>query len=204
MWRNSTVGIAGAGGLGSNIAINLCRAGVGKLIIADFDHIVPNNLNRQQYYHDQIGMLKVEALRSNLLRIGGLSQIQINSSKVSPDNLAQIFSEASIMLEAFDRNEEKAMLLENWSELYPDRYYIGASGLAGVGGNETITTRRFGNVFIIGDGSSELTPGISPVAARVALVAAMQANLALELLLLNDLSYCSGFFPININTRNHR
>jgi len=53
--RTSVVGIAGAGGLGSNAAAALARAGVGRLIIADFDIVESTDLNRQYYFFDQIG-----------------------------------------------------------------------------------------------------------------------------------------------------
>ncbi len=56
--KAATVGIAGLGGLGSSIAVALARVGVGKLIVADFDVVEPSNLNRQQYFVDQIGFLK--------------------------------------------------------------------------------------------------------------------------------------------------
>ena len=45
---DSTVAICGLGGLGSNIAISLARACVGRLILIDFDRVDVSNLNRQQ------------------------------------------------------------------------------------------------------------------------------------------------------------
>ncbi|HOH47611.1 MAG TPA: sulfur carrier protein ThiS adenylyltransferase ThiF [Candidatus Cloacimonadota bacterium] len=179
-WQAATIGIAGAGGLGSNIANLLYRAGVGKLIIADFDRITPSNLNRQFYFQDQIGRLKVEALKENLERIGGNIELSIHPIRVEALNLPELFGEAEILIEAFDRAEEKSMLLEAWTEAFPQKYYIGASGLSGVGRNESIHTEQFGNIYIIGDGCSEPIGNISPISARVTLVGAMQANLALE------------------------
>jgi len=187
IWQNSTVGIAGAGGLGSNIAIALTRAGIGKIIVADFDVVNPSNLNRQQYYSDQIGMLKVLALQINIARIGANTELVIHPIRIVPENVSVVFREAQVMIEAFDSAEQKQMLLETWINANPDKPYIGASGLAGVGGNELITTESFGNVHIIGDGSSELCPPFSPLAPRVAVVANMQANLCLELLLKRNL-----------------
>ena len=183
IWQKSTIGIAGAGGLGSNIAFALCRAGIGKLIIADFDTVSPSNLNRQQYFQDQIGLPKVTALKATLERISPFTQMVFHQEKITPDNLASIFGSVDILLEAFDLAAEKAMLLSTWEELYPDKAYIGASGLAGVGNNEAIHTEQFGNIYMIGDAVSELAEGISPVSARIAIVANMQANLCLELLL---------------------
>ena len=176
--------------MGSNIAHFLYRAGVGKLIIADYDRVSPSNLNRQLYYADQIGRLKVEALRENLERIGGHTEIIIHSVRVDATNLTELFGAADILIEAFDRAEEKSMLLESWSDAFADKYYIGASGLSGVGRNEELRTEQYGKVFLIGDGYTEPLGSVSPVSARVAVVAAMQANLALELLLRNEDDNC--------------
>lgn len=181
-WRSACVGIAGAGGLGSNIAIALARAGVKRLIVADFDTVSITNLNRQQYFLDQEGMLKVQALRLNLSRMAPCTEVDIHALRLDPDNIPSIFAPADIMIEAFDSADQKAMLIETWQEAYPERPIIAASGLAGIGNNAAIQTHSYGNLHIIGDGCSEIRDGISPVSARVAVVASMQANLCLQLL----------------------
>ncbi len=181
-WRRAVVGIAGAGGLGSNIAISLCRAGVGKLIIADFDTVSLTNLNRQQFYWEQAGMLKVEALHANLSRIHSFCDLEIHPARITAENLNALFGTCDILIEAFDLADQKQMLIETWQDLYPERPVIGASGLAGLGRNELIKVVRFDNIYLCGDGISELHEGISPLAPRVAIVANMQANLCLELL----------------------
>ena len=183
VWQKAIVGIAGAGGLGSNIAISLARAGIGKLVVADFDVVSTPNLNRQQFFLDQVGMFKVDALQVNLERINPFCHCQIHNLRITPANLAEIFGACDILLEAFDLAEQKQMLLETWQELYPERPCIGASGLAGYGRNELIRVVKLDNIYLCGDGVSELTPGVSPIAPRVAIVANMQANLCLELLI---------------------
>ncbi len=182
-WQKAVVGIAGAGGLGSNIALSLTRAGVGKLIIADHDSVSNANLARQQYFLNQVGLPKVTALKDNLRRISPYTNVTTYPLEVTPVNLESIFGQADILLEAFDAAESKQMLIETWQSLYPDRYIIAASGLAGVGKNDLIHTERLGKLILVGDGVSELEPGLSPVSARVAVVANLQANLCLELLL---------------------
>ena len=181
--RAATVGVAGAGGLGSNAAIALARAGVGALILADFDRIEPSNLNRQQYSVKQVGLLKVAALAANLRQQAPFTEVKAHAVKVTAANLRELFGEADILVEAFDRAEEKSMLIDAWLRLHPDRPVIAASGLAGYGGNSRLKTRRMGSLYICGDGESQCPPGVSPMAPRVALVAAMQANLAVELLM---------------------
>ncbi len=183
VWQKATVGIAGAGGLGSNIAIALARAGIGRLIVADFDIVTTTNLNRQQFFLDQVGLPKVEALKTNLQRINPFCEVVIFNDRITSDNLAEVFGLCNVLIEAFDGADQKQMLIESWQELYPDRVLIGASGLSGYGRNELIRTIKLDNIYLCGDGVSELMPGISPVAPRVGIVANMQANLCLELLI---------------------
>lgn len=180
--RRSSVGIAGAGGLGSNVAVALARAGVGRLVIADFDRIEPSNLNRQQYFLDQVGERKVEALRENLLAINPYSLYEIHDVRINRRNAATIFGRVDVLVEAFDRAEAKEMIIEASLSKFPGRPIVAASGLAGFGRNASLHTRRLGNLYICGDESSQASKRISPMAPRVALVAAMQANLVVELL----------------------
>lgn len=180
--RRSTVGIAGAGGLGSTVAVSLARAGVGRLVIADFDSIEPSNLNRQQYTIDQVGRVKVEALNENLLRINPFSVYEIHAVRITRKNATDIFRSVDVLVEALDRAEAKEMLIETCLRRYPGRPIVAASGLAGYGKNRALHTRRLGNLFICGDEDSQSPKGISPMAPRVGIVANMQANLVVELL----------------------
>ncbi len=178
----AVVGIAGAGGLGSNVAVALARVGVGKLIIADHDRVYPSNLNRQQYFIDQIGQPKVEALLENLKRMNPFSEYEIHHTRITPRNIPQLFGEAQILVEAFDLATEKSMLINTWLSLFPDRPIVAASGLSGFGKNNKIRTRKMGRLYLCGDEESEPTDRVSPMAPRVGIVANMQANLVLELL----------------------
>lgn len=181
--RQSSVGIAGAGGLGSNVAFALARAGVGRLVLADFDRVQPSNLNRQQYFIDQIGERKVVALRENLLAVNPYSLYEVHDVRINRRNAAKIFARVDVLVEAFDRAEAKEMLIETSLARFPGRPIVAASGLAGYGGNRKIHTRKLGNLYICGDEESQPARGISPMAPRVALVAALQANLVIELLM---------------------
>jgi sulfur carrier protein ThiS adenylyltransferase len=181
--RRSAVGIAGAGGLGSNVAVALARAGVGKLVLADFDRIEASNLNRQQYFVDQVGERKVEALRENLLAINPYSIYEVHDVRINRRNAGTVFGRVDVLVEAFDKAAAKEMLIEASLAKFPGRPIVAASGLAGYGGNAKIRSRRLGNLYICGDESSQCPPGISPMAPRVALVAALQANLVVELLI---------------------
>ncbi|MBN2460938.1 MAG: sulfur carrier protein ThiS adenylyltransferase ThiF [Candidatus Cloacimonetes bacterium] len=181
--RKAVIGIAGAGGLGSNVAFTLARVGIGTLIIADHDSVDITNLNRQQYFLDQVGDVKVEALKINLKRINPFSEYIMHNVEINENNIPTLFDRAQILIEAFDRAEMKKMLIETWTAHYPQRPIIVASGLAGFGKSEKIHIRQFENLFVVGDEESELKPKISPMAPRVGIVANMQANLALELII---------------------
>jgi sulfur carrier protein ThiS adenylyltransferase len=181
--KAATVGIAGLGGLGSAIAVALARVGVGKLIVADFDVVEPSNLNRQQYFVDQIGMLKTDALVSNLRKINPYVQVEAHAVKLTPGNIFPLFENVDIMIEAFDRADQKAMLLQSFTAQNPDVPFIGASGMAGFGPEETLGVKKMGrNIYIVGDLSTAAQPGCGLMAPRVGIVASMQANLALRLI----------------------
>jgi sulfur carrier protein ThiS adenylyltransferase len=182
--KGSVVGIAGLGGLGSAVAVALARIGVGTLILVDFDVVEPSNLNRQQYFIQQVGMLKVEALRENLSRINPYVRIQTHLEKLDRNNAERIFKKAAVVVEAFDRAEEKAMLINVLSEKMPDTYIVAASGVAGYGDNNEIKTTRFSSrIFIIGDQKTAAEPGVGLMAPRVGIAAHHQANLVLRILL---------------------
>ncbi len=181
--KKAKIGIAGAGGLGSNIAVALARSGVGHLVIADFDKVEPHNLNRQQFFVDQIGQPKVVALKENLERINPFSRYEIHQVYLDAENMPSIFGDVDIMVEAFDTVESKLILVETWIQKFPDTPMVMGSGMGGYGGNNLISAKRlFENIYVCGDGKSDVDAH-PPIAPRVAIVAAMQANLVLELLL---------------------
>ena len=109
-FSSATVAICGLGGLGSNIAIALARAGIGRLILVDFDRVDITNLHRQQYKATQIGEYKTEALAENLLEIAPYIKIKTITERIMEDNLADLLEDADVVCEAFDRAEAKAML----------------------------------------------------------------------------------------------
>jgi len=182
--KQATVGIAGVGGLGSAIAIALTRAGIGKLIVADFDVVEPSNLNRQQYFIDQIGLPKVEALRTNLSRINPFTTVCPHNNYLDENNIPEIFSGVDTMVEAFDRAESKAMLARLWLRGFPDTPLVAASGMAGYACSNTIRTRRgINNMYVCGDEVSEVRDIYSLMAPRVGIAAHHQANCVIQLLL---------------------
>ena len=182
--KRSTVGIAGVGGLGSAIAVALARIGVGRLVIADFDVVEPSNLNRQQFFVDQIGLPKVDALKSNLQRINPYVKVAPFFGRIEAENVSQLFGMVDVMVEAFDAADQKAMLVETFLGHCPGKPLVAASGLAGFAPSNTVTTRRVGrNFYLVGDGETAARPGEGLMAPRVGIAAHHQANAVLRLLL---------------------
>jgi len=184
--KQGCVGIAGAGGLGSHVAVALARVGIGQLNIVDFDVVEPSNLNRQQYFTDQIGMPKVIALQNNLQRINPGTKINIFHQKVTPENIAEFFGEVDILVEAFDTADQKAMLTNHFLCNFPEKFLVAASGVAGYEASNTIrTTKVTEHFYLCGDGVTAAEPGCGLMAPRVGIAAHHQANAVLQLLLNN-------------------
>lgn len=181
--KTKTVGIAGAGGLGSNCAVALARTGLGKLIVADFDVIDLSNLNRQYYFYHQLGRKKVLALQENVKLINPDVWFEPLSLKLDPVSIRKVFANCDIIVEAFDRNDMKHMIIEAVQEYFPFKPLIVGSGMAGFGGNNLIRTEQHGNLYICGDQQSEVSDILPPLAPRVGVVSMMQANQVLEILL---------------------
>ncbi len=181
--KNYTVGIAGAGGLGSNCAVALVRVGIGKLIISDFDVVNESNLNRQYYFRDQLGQKKVIALKENIKRINLEVEIITNDIKLSENNIVEIYKDCDIIVEAFDLAEMKKILIETCLSELPEKPVIIGSGIAGWGNNNDIKFRQNENLYICGDEQSEIAVDNPPLAPRVGIVANMQATTVLEILL---------------------
>lgn len=179
--HKATVAVAGCGGLGSNAAIALVRAGVGTLILADFDTVEASNLNRQHFFRSDLGEKKTDALAAHLRNINPDCTLNLHHVRLTPEHIESLFGSADLLIEAFDRAEEKQWLIETWCGLYPDKPIVAASGLAGVGASRAITLHRSGTLYICGDGVSD--PEIEGLSsARVAMTANMQANITLALL----------------------
>ena len=182
-FSSATVAICGLGGLGSNIAIALARAGIGKLLLIDFDRVDITNLHRQQYNANQSGCYKADALAENLSEIVPYTEIQTVTAKITEENFADLLKDADIVCEAFDNAESKAMLVNGILERLPDCYLVSASGMAGMDTPNTIKTRRImKHCYLCGDEVSDVADTIGLVAPRVMLCAAHQAHTVLRIL----------------------
>jgi len=178
-----TVGIAGCGGLGSNCAVALARCGLGNLILADYDTVDESNLNRQYFFREHLGQKKVLALKEVISRINPSCRIEIHDIHLKPIDILHIYASCDVIVEAFDDPVEKIMLIETCLVEYPDKPVVSASGLAGFGHIGDLRVEKHGRLFICGDQMAETSEDNPPLAPRVNIVANMQADAVLELLL---------------------
>ena len=182
-FASATVAVCGLGGLGSNIAIALARAGVGKLILCDFDRVDITNLHRQQYKADQLGMYKTEALAENLREIAPYISLEVHTDRITEENAVTLFRNADIICEAFDGAQAKAMLAETVLTEMKDKYFVAASGMAGLYDPNRIKTRKITDKFYLcGDEVSDVSDGIGLVSSGVMLCAAHEAHTVLRIL----------------------
>jgi len=187
--RTRSVGIAGAGGLGSNVAVALVRGGVGRLVLVDFDKVEEFNLTRQYYFREDIGRPKVKALKDILLRIDPSVVVEVLEDRLEPGSMHEPFSGVDVVVEAFDRAESKSSFIEDVALNLPGVPLVGASGVAGFGNPDRIRTVHAGNLHMAYDKDAPSCDDEVLMASHIALMSAWQADLVIELLLENE---CEG------------
>ena len=185
--RGAKVAVAGLGGLGSNIAVMLARSGIGKLLLVDFDVVDVTNLNRQMYFIPQLGKPKAEALPEILRQINPYLTYESVCVKVTPENVKELFEDYPIVCEAFDKPDQKAMLVRKLLTQCPKTTVVSGNGMAGYGDtNEIRTQQMMGRLYVCGDQSTDVGNGIGLIAPRVAACAAHEANKVLQLIMQAD------------------
>jgi len=187
--RKSSVGIAGAGGLGSNAAIALARAGIGRLILVDFDKIEESNLDRQYYFLNQVGKIKVEALKDNIKRINSAVKVEILNQKLEKGSMEKPFHNVDVVIEALDNAETKTEFIEEILLRLPGKPVVAASGVTGYGNSDRIVTKRFSTLYMCYDEQAKSSEDDVLLAPRVCLMANWEADLVLEIILGEDSGY---------------
>lgn len=182
-YSKAKVAIAGLGGLGSNIAIMLARSGVGYLKLIDFDIVEPTNLNRQSYTIKDLGKPKTEALKEYIQKINPYILVEVVSVKMDENNTTALIENCDIVCEAFDNAKNKAMLVNLISEVYPQKYIVAASGMAGTFDSNLIKTKKLGDrLYICGDFHNGAKKGTGLMSPRVSICAGHQANKVLQII----------------------
>jgi len=184
--KNSTVGIAGLGGLGSNAAISLARTGIGKLVLVDFDIVEESNLSRQYYFLDQVGKPKIDALKENIKKINPETKVETYNLKLIKGSMEKPFKDVDVVIEALDNAETKAAFIEEILTKLKDKPIVAASGVAGYGHSDRIVTKKLGKLCMCYDELAKSSDDDVLMAPRVILMANWEANLALEIILGED------------------
>ncbi|NDV18955.1 sulfur carrier protein ThiS adenylyltransferase ThiF [Pseudodesulfovibrio sp. JC047] len=174
-----SVGIAGAGGLGSNCAMHLVRSGFRRFVLVDFDRIEPSNLNRQAFTLEQVGANKVDALAANMHAVNPDLELDLYIGKVNGADMAELFAPCHVIVEAFDDPTAKKALVETM--LPSKKLVVAVSGMGGFGKSDAIITRKVSDsLYLIGDGETECSDETPPMSPRVGIAAAKQADVVLR------------------------
>ena len=184
--KQTCIGIAGIGGLGSNAAVSLARAGIGRLVLVDFDKVEKSNLGRQYYFLDDIGKSKVDSLTKIIKKLNTEVDIVTHNLRLEKGQMEKPFKDVDVVIEALDKAETKTIFIEEILSKLPEKPIIAASGVAGYGHSERITTKRLGNLFMCYDELAKSSDDDVLMAPRVILMANWEANLALEIILGED------------------
>ncbi|MBI3601286.1 MAG: sulfur carrier protein ThiS adenylyltransferase ThiF [Candidatus Omnitrophica bacterium] len=179
--QSKKIGIGGAGGLGSNCAMMLVRSGFKHLEIIDQDVIDPSNLNRQQYFANEVGLSKVEVTKKRLLDINPDAHIIIHQTQWNESNAGQFFKGFDFIVEGFDVTDWKHRFVQYYAPRFP--VVISGIGMAGLLEKQPMIVKKVGNVYICGDRSTDTRQGHPPMAPRVTQCAAMMAEIVLDLTL---------------------
>lgn len=187
--QQTLIGIGGCGGLGSNAALILARCGFCRFVLIDHDMVEASNLNRQQFFLNDIGQPKACCLEARIKTVNPAADCRVLVRRWSPDIHPDPFAECDLLIEAFDEAPTKTVFLET----YQDRVsaVVCGNGLAGITG-PAMTVRRQGNLFFVGDGISAVDQTHPPMAPRVTACAAMMADIVLALTLKQPLPVCDG------------
>ena len=183
---DSSVGIAGLGGLGSNAAISLTRVGIGRLVLVDFDIIEKENLNRQYYFNDQIGKYKIDAIKENILKINPHIELDLHKHKLKKGSMSKLFSDVDVIIEALDDAKIKTEFIEEILLKLPNKSIVAASGVAGYGNSDRIKTKKLGKLFLCYDDKALSSEQDMLFSLNIISIANWEANLALEIILGED------------------
>lgn len=177
--QKTVISIAGAGGLGSNVAMCLVRSGFKKFEIIDFDVVELSNLNRQYYFLNDVGKPKVEALKEKMLAVNPECEIAIRQVRLDENNLASYFNEADFVIEAFDKPDCKKMLVEHFAG--SAKVLVCGNGMAGIKMTELNIIKVHDQLYLVGDQKTSVGPDHPPCAPRVTACAGLMAGVVLEL-----------------------
>ncbi len=182
-FRQAKVAICGLGGMGSQVALSLVRAGIGELKIMDFDEVTLSNIHRQQYRLSQVGMLKTQAVKELIKEVNPYCRVISENVKISEENVEAALKGYDMVCEDFDNPQAKAMLTNEVLTRFPEKTLVSCSGMAGFREANLIKTKQVTKKFYLcGDGTSDVKEAGSLVAPRVTVCAGHQALKVLQII----------------------
>lgn len=109
--KDKSCAVIGLGGLGTNVAVHLAGAGIGKMYLCDFDTVSPSNLNRQFMYNtDDIGKEKAQALKKKLTEYAPQGEFIAVTEKISDISNLQFSKNCDIIFSCVDNNSTRLIL----------------------------------------------------------------------------------------------
>lgn len=176
----SSVFVLGCGALGSIVASYLAGAGVGRLVLADYDTIDITNLQRQILYcESDAGMPKAETLAARLRELNPTVRIETVNRLITPDLARDLFANCDFIVDASDNPDTKYMIDAVCSELGKPYSIAGVSGFGGQVMTCVPGSARYSDIFpdSAGVGFTPCSIGgiIGPVAGTIASLQALEA-----------------------------
>jgi adenylyltransferase/sulfurtransferase len=109
--KKAKVFVAGAGGLGSPVSTYLAVAGIGTLIIADFDSVELSNLNRQFLHHEKdVGKEKIKSAKEKLLSSNPEIKVETIREKITDENAELVVPPCDLIIDALDNFDTRHVL----------------------------------------------------------------------------------------------
>ena len=123
-FASASVAVCGLGGLGSNISLCLARAGIGRLILIDFDRVDISNLQRQILYREQdIGKAKAELAAEQLQSRNHSVRVELYPEGITAENAEEILAKFDVIVDASDNFPTRYLLSDTCMKLgKPDVY----------------------------------------------------------------------------------
>ncbi len=182
----STVGVVGAGGLGSTVIELLARQGIGHLIIIDSDRFAEDNLNRQiMSTEENLGQYKVISAAKRVKEINSATTVTTFQERLTGDNAQSLLSGARVVVDGLDNLSSRLVVEQICRGLAIPYVYASIGGFNGQ--LMTVFPEDVGLASLYGSSSAtmpeqgiETTIGNPPT--TVALMAALQVQEAVKII----------------------
>lgn len=179
--KQSTVLVVGCGGLGSPVLTYLTLAGIGKLIIIDYDEVSESNLNRQFLHGESdIGRLKIDSAKEQLHRLNSQVQIIGVKEKLHEKNISKIIEDADVVVNCVDNIQTRILV---GRECLKQNIPLVEAGVQGFYGWIMNIRPETACLECIGFEKIKLKPPLPIIGVTAGVIGALQANECIKILL---------------------